>query len=466
MTRTANLPTYDEAIQFLLERINYERTVSVPYDRRAFRLEQMRELLERLENPQAAFPIVHVAGTKGKGSTAAMVASILSAAGHRTALYSSPHFERLEERVAIDGEPCTHEELVAVVARLRPVIADMDRRAAEGGNPGPTFFDALTAAAFLHFAARKVDAAVVEVGLGGRLDSTNACQPRVSTIVSISFDHTKQLGSTLAEIAREKAGIIKPGVPVISGVQNPEAQAIIRHVAAENSSPLVELGRDFDYRYAPPEHLERRHDDGRMSFEHQKSGAARSLDALKLGLLGRHQAANAAVALAVCRELEAQGWQLPEGAVRSGLAEVRLPARVEVISRRPAVVLDAAHNLASIAALLEVLDESFAAQPRLLVFATTQEKDVAGMLRLLVPRFGEIIFTRYLNNPRAIDPHELGQAAAALGAARYHVEPTPEAAWACASAAAGPDHLVAITGSFFIAAEMRAAIERAHALTP
>src|SRR5262245_30142218 len=224
------------ALDWLMGRINYERTAFIPYQDRQLKLDRMRQLLTRLGQPDAGMKIVHIAGTKGKGSTSAMIAGILTAAGFRTGLFSSPHLERIEERFAVDAEPCTAAELVALVDRLRPVVRSMDEEAAAEGDAagGPTYFEATTAMALLHFVERGVDAAVLEVGLGGRLDSTNVCLPAVCVITSISFDHTKQLGNTLASIAREKAGIIKPGVPVVCGVTDLEPQSVIAAIAREH----------------------------------------------------------------------------------------------------------------------------------------------------------------------------------------------------------------------------------------
>jgi dihydrofolate synthase / folylpolyglutamate synthase len=193
------------ALDWLFGRINYERQPLPPYSTRALKLDRMRQLLTRLGNPDAGMKIVHVAGTKGKGSTSAMIAAVLTAAGYRTGLYTSPHLERMEERIAIDGEPCCAESLVALVNLLRPHVDALDEQVAASGDLGPTYFEIATAMALAHFAERKADAVVLETGLGGRLDSTNVCLPMVSVITSISRDHTKQLGETLAEIAREKA---------------------------------------------------------------------------------------------------------------------------------------------------------------------------------------------------------------------------------------------------------------------
>ncbi len=423
----------------------------------------------RLDNPHHTFPILHIAGTKGKGSTAAMIASMLSASGHRAGLYSSPHLDRVEERVAIDGKACAPEELADLVELVRPAVEAMDRTSGDSPDGRPTYFEITTAMALLHFACRKVDAGVIEVGLGGRLDSTNVCRPAVSVITTISYDHMKQLGGTLTAIAREKAGIIKDGVPVVSGVVDDEPRRVIEAVRRRRRSTLAQLDADFEFTYRAPHDLHDHAELGQMDFVSRTPGQAEVFRNLELALLGRHQAANAAVALATVLELRAQGWSIPEEAIRQGLVDVRWPARVEVIGRRPTVVIDTAHNAASIASLLATLDESFSVRRRWLIFATTLEKQVREMLGLLLPRFDGVVLTRYLNNPRCVpldvlrsiadevaadsDLHKDGQRPAA-----NHVSicESPADAWRQVQSLAQPDDLICITGSFFLAAEMRA----------
>ncbi len=285
-------------------------------------------------------------------------------------------------------------------------------------------------------------------------------------ITSISYDHTQQLGATLAAIAAEKAGIIKPKVPVVSGVVLHEPRHVIAEAAARNQCRLVQLGQDFDFHYRPPRNLELGPANGRFDYiRPEGSGNSRIVD-LELSLAGKHQAANAAVALATLDELRRLGWNLPEPAVRRGLVDVRWPARIEVVARRPAVVLDAAHNVASVEALVRVLKESFAPGPRLAVFATTRDKDLAGMLGVLLPAFDEVVFTRYWKNPRGVPPEELESIARSLatsGEKGLHVAADPQTAWNLVSSIATPAHLIAITGSFFIAAEMRAVVRGAIA---
>jgi dihydrofolate synthase/folylpolyglutamate synthase len=468
----------DAAMQFLLGRIDYERMLSMPCGEEAFKLDRMRELLRRLGNPEEKLPIVHITGTKGKGSTAAMIASMLTAAGYRTGLFSSPHLDRVEERFTIDGHACSGEELADLVEQVRPAIEALDQAAcphdmslpesktSESNIPdahlpgsskhGPTYFEIITAMALLHFARQKAQAVILEVGLGGRLDSTNVCQPLLSIITSISFDHTKLLGNTLAAIAGEKAGIIKPGVPVISGVTNDEPREVIRRIAQNNGCRMIEQGIDFDFHYHPALHVEQAADCGRMDFEYGlRYGEKNTMDGIALALLGRHQAGNAAIALAAVEELRRIGWNISETAVREGLAKVVWPARVEVIARHPAVVLDGAHNAASVAALTEVLAESFDVRQRFLIFATTREKDLRGMLGHLLRRFDHVAFTQYLNNPRAVPPEELQALAKEISGKIHPVYADPADAWAAVQQSAASDDLICIAGSFFIAAEMR-----------
>jgi dihydrofolate synthase/folylpolyglutamate synthase len=471
---------YEAALGFLFGRLNYERPRGGTY-RWPLKLERMRRLLAELGNPHDGLPIVHVAGTKGKGSTATMIAAVLTEAGFRTGLYTSPHLEQLEQRIQIDGQCCAAEELVALVEALRPAVAALDEEAGGDPNGQPTFFEITTAMSLLHFRCRRVGAAVLEVGLGGRLDSTNVCQPRVCVITSISLDHTDQLGKTLASIAREKAGIIKPGVPVVTGVTQSEPLAEIEAVAGTQAVRLRRLDREFHFDYQAPPAV---NGDGceaspaRMSFTSagvESQSQVVRLDDLQLGMWGRHQAANAAVAVETLLELRRQGWSLPDAAIRAGLQSARCPARVEVVSRRPAVVIDVAHNVASIAALIDTLDERFPRSRRVLVFAASRDKDVTGMLRLLLPRFDLVLLTQYGHNARGADPHvllraarriqrELAGDASGRDASARDGASAPREILACDDAfealeralqSAGPDDVVCITGSFFLAAQLR-----------
>ena len=377
-----------------------------------------------------------------------MIAAALSAAGYRTGLFTSPHLERIEQRMTIDGQPCEAEEFAALVDLLRPAVEALDRRAAQGQS-GPTFFEITTAMALLHFQRQKVQAAVLEVGLGGRLDATNVCQPAVSVITSISFDHTQQLGNTLAAIAGEKAGIIKPGVPVVSGVVEPEARDVIRQVCRERGCRLVERDTDFAFDYHPPRHLEREAASGQVVYRQAAAGAARSL-----------------------RDLRRVAGPEAHGPPRRSLSTLPCPAgtrrptpprhwprwtscgrRIGTFPRRPSNGPWPAYRgrpgcksyregLRScwtppttsppIQALVETLEESFSAARRLLIFATTHDKDVRGMLQCLLGHFDEVYFTRYSNNSRAVPPGELQQVAEELTGRRWPALDEPAAAWKAA----------------------------------
>jgi dihydrofolate synthase/folylpolyglutamate synthase len=434
----------DEARAWWYGLINFEQRTPAADD---LKLDHMRTLLARLGDPHRRLRIVHVAGSKGKGSTSAMLASIFREAGYRTGLFTSPHLCRVEERFQVDGQPITMAELTALLDEVRRAV-EMESR--NSGVPF-TFFEVATAVGFLHFVRRRVEAAVLEVGLGGRLDSTNVCRPIVALITSISFDHTGLLGDRLASIAREKAGIIKPGRPVLSGATVPEARAVIERISRERRAPLRQLDVDFHYTYTP----------GRVQAKQTlRSRVAVATDRrrwpeFELNLLGDHQAANAAVAIACIEQLQAEGWHLPDAAVAAGLAEVSWPARLEVVGRKPLVVLDCAHNVASAVALVRTLQSSFAPARRLLVFAGSGDKDLAGMFRVLAPHFCHAFLTRYTDNPRSVAPEKLADLLRAGGELPATVCPTPAEAYRAARAAAGPNDLICIAGSVFLAGELR-----------
>ena len=459
---------HEQALAYLLGRINYEQTPIVPYGLRQMKLDRMRQLLNRLGNPDAGLPIIHVAGTKGKGSTSALVASILKATGYETGLFSSPHLERMEERFAVQGQPCTSEELVALIDRLRPVVQLLDDEARCAGDRflSPTYFELTTALALMHFVQRNVDLAVLEVGLGGRLDSTNVCQPVVTVITSISLDHTKQLGDTLEKIAAEKAGIIKPGVPVFCGPLDEASREVIAGTAKQHGCRMFEAGQDFFYEYTPPQHLNRQDGLGRLDFRGNFAGDSVQFQNLPLRLLGIHQAANAALAVAVCEELRRQNWSITDDALRAGLAELSLPARIEIVLRDPTVVLDVAHNVASAQALTEVLESSFGDRQRTLLLAVSKDKDVAGIVRTLLPHFQRVVLTAYQDNPRAVPVPELRalveqqfpNQSTKAGTFELLEATLPLDAWHLAKSQTPQDQLICITGSFFIAAELRASL--------
>jgi dihydrofolate synthase / folylpolyglutamate synthase len=431
----------EDARAFWCSLINYEHNSPTPHD---LKLDRMRDLLARLGDPQDRLRIIHIAGTKGKGSTSAMLAAVLRQAGYRTGLFTSPHLCRVEERFQVDGAPITADELTTLLNEVRQAVADLP-------HPAITFFEAATAVGFLHFVRRRVDAAVVEVGLGGRFDSTNVCRPVVTVITSISLDHTRQLGDHIAAIAMEKAGIIKPGRPSVSGATAPEARPVIEQVCRDRGSPLRQLGVDFHYSYEP----------GRIGGSDERrprmqvTTRQRVWPWLELSLLGEHQADNAALAVVCVEELRAEGWKISDAATFAGLAGTVWPARMEVLGRRPLVVLDCAHNPASAEALVRTLLTSFPACRRLLVFAGSSDKDLAGMFRSLAPHFAHAFLTPYLGSARSTPPEQLAALLRAAGGPAATLCQSPAAAWQCARQMAGPDDLICVTGSVFLAGEMR-----------
>ncbi len=443
---------YQQALDYLYSQLNYERR-GMPRASRELRLSRMRRLLRQLGDPHLTVPIVHIAGTKGKGSTAAMVAGALSASGVRTGLYSSPHLHALEERYLIDGQPATHDDIVWLVDAVRVAVEQVERDDMRHGSRASTFFEITTAMGLLHFARRQVGAIVLEVGMGGRLDSTNVVRPAVSVVTSISFDHMRQLGNTLELIATEKAGIFKRGRRAVSGVRNGEARDAIRRTARRLHSPLYELGTDFHFTAIPPEAPVVRPTAGSVEVKTWRNDWGR----LSLPLLGLHQAHNAAVALAALDALAdaVPALRVTREHVAHGFATLNVPARVEIVGERPWFVIDGAHNAASAAALVETLGSCFPKTRRTLIFGTTREKDLEGQLKALLPSFDTVIATRYVENPRAAAPEDIAAAVMALSGRTARVAADPADAIELARQLTVRDELICVTGSLFLAAESR-----------
>jgi dihydrofolate synthase/folylpolyglutamate synthase len=435
------------ATEFLLERIDYERAPPARGGGEAFRLDRMADLLERLGHPERELPCIHIAGSKGKGSTAAMLDAILHSAGVRTGLFTSPHIQSFSERMRVDGRPIPAGRFAALIDRMRPIVAEMEA----GPLGGPTFFELTTALAWLHFLDAEVELVVLEVGLGGRLDATNLCRPIATIITSISRDHTRLLGETLPEIAREKAGIIKPGVPVLSGVTDPSAAAVIAEVAAAQQAPLFRLGLEIRCEASLDEHTRAMPACASVRVTSPWSDHA----PVRLKLAGRHQAVNAALATAAADLIDSLGRHAVRGMdVRRGLQSVRWPLRIEVLARSPLLIVDAAHNEASIAALLETL-APLSVQRRILLFAASRDKDVRAMLALVAAACDDLILTRFLGNPRSVALADLVRLLPESPRARVHQAETPAAALALGRSLAAPADLLCASGSLFLAAEVR-----------
>jgi dihydrofolate synthase/folylpolyglutamate synthase len=417
----------DEAIAWLYSRVDFER-MSPSLTASDFKLDRMRNLLEHLGNPQDNVPVVHIAGTKGKGSTAAVIDSILQASGYRVGLFTSPHIERFEERVQVSGLEIPETGLTSLVARLSEIAQKID---ATGQGMSPTFFELTTALAWLWFCECHVDIAVLEVGLGGRLDSTNICNPEVSVITTISRDHTHILGTRLSEIATEKAGIIKPEIPVVTGVTNLEALAVISEIATELRAPLTRIVEPM----TPP----------RPSNSRQYDLTGQT----------RHQQHNADVALAAVAKLKERGWDISSDAVLDEARVIASPVRIEQLSENPTVIVDAAHNWISAGALVETIQRLPVVGKRVLIFGTSQDKDAAGLCRRLFPHFDAVILTRYLTNQRGIPVDVLSAQADRVSARPMHTEKDPADAWQAALRVCPKGGLICVAGSFFLAAEIR-----------
>jgi dihydrofolate synthase/folylpolyglutamate synthase len=442
---------YQQALDYLYSFIDYSLTRQFRYAPEKFDLSRMGALLAGLGDPQKQYRILHVAGTKGKGSVAAMTASALKAAGYKTGFYSSPHLVDYTERIQIDGQNIPHGELAVLVEEIKPVVAKI---------PALTTFELTTAVAFLYFARQQVEVAAVEVGLGGRLDATNVVEPLVSVITSISYDHTAVLGNTLTQIATEKAGIIKPGKPVIVAPQKEEARLAIAKIAAERGAPLTQVGRD--YLYAAWSHSL----DGQTLLvwpaaeqslvdEFIETGGRADWEPVRLSipLLGFHQVQNAATAYAALQIARGQGLAISEEAIAQGFAATQWPGRFEVMRRNPPVIVDSAHNRDSALKLRLALDDYLPGLPVILVFGASEDKDVAGMFAELLPRVKRVIATQSIH-PRAMEAEKLVDLAHQAGVPAQVVLPL-EDALIRALELADDEAVVLVAGSLFVAAGAR-----------
>ncbi|MBN1921398.1 MAG: bifunctional folylpolyglutamate synthase/dihydrofolate synthase [Anaerolineae bacterium] len=431
---------YHEALRYLYSLVDYEKRRIERYTPEEFRLDRVVDFLDSLGNPHLAYPKIHVAGTKGKGSVSAMLASIGMASGMKTALYTSPHLHTYRERMQINREPISRADMAALLTELRPLIGD---------NPDLTIFEVTTALAFLYFARQNVDLAVVEVGLGGRLDATNVITPLASVITSISLDHTYLLGDTLAAIAGEKAGIIKPGVPVVVSPQRAEAREVFETVSAARHAPLTLVEQSWT-----SEVQERHYHRQRFALRHIGAPDAFAGD-YELPLIGNFQRENAATAVAAAAVLREHGLpQFTLKAVRQGLEQVVWPGRMEILHRDPLLVVDCAHNAYSSEMLVSSLEEWFPGKKWILIYGASSDKDLTGMLRALLPVTEHVIVTRSYH-PRAVAPYQLADLCADLGrGAEIAISPQRSLEQACSRA--GAEVGILVTGSVFLVADIRA----------
>ncbi len=446
----ADAAAYEEALDYLYSFINFEAKKQDRYMASKLDHTRPRRLMEALGNPYTRYPAIHIAGTKGKGSTAAMCAFALRAAGYSVGLYTSPHLQDFRERIRI----LTPDEADGRIPKPQFVQQINKIRALEADFPDITWFEILTAIAFLHFADSEIDIAVVEVGLGGRLDATNVITPLVSVITRLSLDHTALLGNTIAQIAYEKGGIIKPGVPVITANQEPEALAKLQAIASERGSPLTIVGQEWIYEgTAVPQHP------SQQKLTIKQSPGAKLIPGgteFNLPLAGKHQLENATLALAALQQVHPHLPRLTLQALQSGLEGVKWPGRLDILhpgdAQTPALLADCAHNPDSAHKLQEALEHAFTYRHLWLIFGAPADKDVPQMLADLLPLAHHTVVTT-ASHPRSATPEELAEIGAELG---YEVTAVPNMATALTTTweKAQPGDLICVTGSIVVVGDL------------
>ena len=437
---------YQETLDWIYSWVDFSMKRHVDDKHRFFKLDRMNQLMDLMDHPEKKYPSVHVAGTKGKGSTAMLIASSLYYRGLKVGLYTSPHLEDFRERIVINGVMISENRVIELAEYMKPLTEKV---------PETTTFELTTAMAFQYFAQEEVDIAVLEVGMGGRLDATNVVDPLVSVITSISYDHTSVLGDTLAEIAAEKGGIIKPARPVVIAPQKPETLETLLKIADKHGSPVIETNKE--YSYEPLKHnldsqtfqIQSRH----IAIKSNNISTNTPLN-LTMPLLGAHQIENAATAVAALDIVRLKGFHVNRKAIKAGFRHVQWPARFEILRKKPPVVIDSAHNGDSMRRLVESIDEYFPELPFILVFGASADKKLSDMLEVILPRVELVIATQSLH-PRAATPEELKEVIDQYSVPVIAVGPA-EAALEEASSLTGTTKGILVTGSIFIAAAARA----------
>jgi len=439
-TGPRQIRTYRSAVNYLNSLTNYERVRRAKYTTGNFGLARITRLLAALDNPHRSFKSVHIAGTKGKGSTSCMLAEMLRACDLKVGLYTSPHLLSVRERIVVDSKKIEERAFTKCVEAVSKI-------AVAAKVPEPTYFEVMTAAAFVHFRNEGVDIAVVETGMGGRLDSTNVITPEAVGITSISYDHTLQLGDDLASIAKEKAGIFKKGIPVVSAPQPASVKEVLKQAALDANTTLrySNDGVDFSYRFefsrAAGRHARICLTTANCKFEH-----------LFVPLLGEHQAMNCTVALGLLDVLKTRGFEIDDQKAVEGMSNVSLDGRMQMICEEPRILVDGAHNGASIDALMRAIGQHVSYDSMIVIFGCQKDKDITGMLRRLQIGADKMIFTS-TGSPRSADPAELAAEYIEMSGKMAQVGETIDDAMTIATSAITREDLVCITGSFYLVAE-------------
>ena len=429
---------YSQAEDYLNSFVNYEQIPGISYAQPGYDLMHVEELLNRMGNPQLVARTIHIAGTKGKGSVAAMIAQVLSGSGYKTGLYTSPHLHSLRERITVDGSLISEAEFAAAMVEIRPSIESMKLNTSFRQL---TYFEALTALAFAYFKKKLVDFQVLEVGLGGRLDATNVTKPVVCIITPVSLDHTQILGNSVEEIAREKAGIIKPGCWVVLSPQPVEAASVINDICREKRAKVVQVGKDITWHKTG----------GDLYHQSLAIESKTSKYQVDIPLLGDFQLENAATAVAALEILTSEGFDISDTDLAQGFGRVKWPGRFHIMQENPLVLVDGAHNVASMRGLISNIKEYFSCKRIFLVFGTSCDKDIAGMINELVALSPQVIVTR-AGHSRAAPLSTLAEEFSRRGIEPEIIETISEAISRALSIADRKD-IVCVTGSLFVVAE-------------
>jgi dihydrofolate synthase/folylpolyglutamate synthase len=444
--------TYEDAIRYLFGRTDYEKEQHLRYNVTTFDLSRMERFLSLLGNPHRKIDTVHIAGTKGKGSTATMLAKMLEANDYKVGLYTSPHVVHLHERIVVNSRMISEPEMLGLMNRVYVPIEKVSKT-----NP-LTFFEIMTALAFMYFLDKAIDIGVIETGMGGRLDSTNVIQPKVVGITSLSIDHMQQLGSTIDSIAKEKAGVFKTGVPIVTVQQEPAAMQVLKSHANAVKAHLSITGQDIDFSH--------RFETSREHGPHTRiclTTPTSKFEHLRVPLHGRHQAINCGLALAMLDKLKSMGYSIDNEKAIEGLNKVSLSGRMEMICDDPRIMIDGAHNAASIQALMQAIGQHIPYDSMVVIFGCNSDKDIKGMLHNLQYGADKVVFTRS-NSVKAMSPHVLADMYTEVSGRMCQSADSLGEALQLAKSAITKEDLICITGSFYLIGQAKIRFQPTHPL--